>query len=670
MKFMQRLFGVSEQTTNFLFHNKKGLYKRLAIVLPLAFWGAVLFQIQPIIYKLGIDAITEQQNILEIPWVGWSVSMETPFQLLLIILGLLFIMNTVDTILRTFTDRILQIINFRVSADFEDRFTQFLSKFDSSFIGAENNMRLVDDIHWQINSLESRLSDLLTSLVRIPTSIITILVILPLIHPYLIGFVILYSVVNIIFENISWLSWQKFEVIRGRLGAAAGRVKNWIIYYFPRVVSTGWVDTLWGVFQEKREKEFEVNLKQDNIDRRIKLVKDIILNFLDAGSKLLAGFLFLTSQITIGTFVIFEQYIGRFRGIFDDIANFAKSFIELRFELFKVDFILNLKPKIDYSQIEDIEFKTIEKIEVSGLSFHYPEFYQEERDYITRMQAKLGVITGDEKKAPKPKNWFKRLFNFGFASNISQWTKEGYAEAMRDLEEMLTKTGTKKDVLKNVNISFQKGKSYALVGYNGAGKTTLVNLIKRNIDPSEGEVVINGEVRLKHIHPQKWKRYISSIEQNSFLWPGLTIRDNLQLGYDTRITDEDMLEAIAEVGLGSQIKDLDLIYKENIELSGGQAQLLELARVLIQKKPIVILDEGTNQLDAEKEAHIIKLINQIKQHSIVIFISHRMTSASRCDQIVALNQGVIESFGTHKELLKSSADNLYKQMWQLQVEVE
>lgn len=659
-----RIFGVSQKTFDFLFSNKKEFLQKLLIIIPIAFWGSVLYQIQPIFYKFGIDAITEKKLDFTFPWIKYSVHFDSPLYILVYISLILLVLTVVDKVLNYFKDNLIQKLNYDISARFEDNFTNFLSKFDGSFIGVENNMRLVDDIQRQMRQIEPKISSMISKIITIPSSIITILFILPLIHPYLIGIVILYSLVNFTFENISWLNWQKYEIVRSRLGGVASRIKGWILYYFPRVVGNGWVNKLWELYMEKRQKEFDVSYEQDQSDRKLNLTKQLFLNVLDFGSKVLAGFLVLTSAITIGTFVVFDQYIGRFRSIFDDIAGLAKDFVEIRFELFKIDFMLNLKSKLDFSNISSFADKKVETIEIKNLNFTYPKFYEEEKVYFEKMKAKLKIVTED--KSEKDANLISKALRLFQKNNVGEWQRRRYQKTLKDLDKILEKSGEEKQVLQNLNLNLEKGNIYALVGYNGAGKTTLNALIKRNLDPTSGEILINGK-NLTTIEPMIWKSYISSMEQNSVIWPGITVRDNLLLGANQDIADSQMLEAIKKVGLEKEISGLDLICGENLELSGGQEQLLELARVILQQKSVVILDEGTNQLDAIKEDKIMTILNEIKKEAIVIFISHRMTSASKCDQIVVLDSGKIQNIGTHRELVKATESNIYQQMWNLQV---
>ncbi|MEI6729611.1 MAG: ABC transporter ATP-binding protein [bacterium] len=291
------------------------------------------------------------------------------------------------------------------------------------------------------------------------------------------------------------------------------------------------------------------------------------------------------------------------------------------------------------------------------------------------MQQRVGMVVElDQKKVTKAVengNWFSRLLFWirqkMSHQSLSVWSRKRLEKELKELEDIFGKAAKNELVLKGLNITFEKGKIYSLVGYNGAGKTTLTKLLKRTIDPTRGEILVNGK-SLTTVEPLYWKKYLASLEQENFLWESLSIRDNLLLGQEgKKVSDKEIFKALEKVGLKDKVKDLDAIIGEGVELSGGQNQLLEIARVLIQKKPIVILDEGTNQLDAEKEAKIMALLQEIKQHSIVIFITHRMTTCRNADQILVLENGKLTSQGSPQELLKAKKENLFQKFWKLQV---
>ena len=111
---------------------------------------------------------------------------------------------------------------------------------------------------------------------------------------------------------------------------------------------------------------------------------------------------------------------------------------------------------------------------------------------------------------------------------------------------------------------------------------------------------------------------------------------------------------------------LESIIGDEVNFSGGQSQLLVIARVLLQRRPFVILDEGTNQLDAERELSILQLLEQIKREATVIVITHRMTTARKADNILVLDEGRIVERGAHEELVGLEG-GLYRHFWEIQV---
>jgi ABC-type multidrug transport system fused ATPase/permease subunit len=153
------------------------------------------------------------------------------------------------------------------------------------------------------------------------------------------------------------------------------------------------------------------------------------------------------------------------------------------------------------------------------------------------------------------------------------------------------------------------------------------------------------------------------------LWNTLSLRENLLLGSpNIKISDAEIKKYIKLVGLEKVVTDLDLIIGEGVDFSGGQNQLLEIVRAMILKKPIIIFDEGTNQLDAEKEAKVLEILEQLKKNTIIIFISHRITSCQKADEVLILENGKISAKDTPKNLLNSKKENLFQKFWKLQVE--
>ncbi len=215
-----------------------------------------------------------------------------------------------------------------------------------------------------------------------------------------------------------------------------------------------------------------------------------------------------------------------------------------------------------------------------------------------------------------------------------------------------------KTVLKNINLTIEKGKTLALVGNSGGGKTTVVSLIPRFYDVTDGAIEIDG-INIKDINLTSLRDKIAVVFQDNFLFTG-TILDNILLG-KANATQDEIDKAIKMACLDEFIASLDKGLKTNIGergvlLSGGQKQRIAIARAFLKNAPIVILDEATSALDNKSEAIVQQAIDNLMKDRTVIVIAHRLSTVQNADKIVVINSGEIVETGTHLELLdKQSA---------------
>lgn len=220
-------------------------------------------------------------------------------------------------------------------------------------------------------------------------------------------------------------------------------------------------------------------------------------------------------------------------------------------------------------------------------------------------------------------------------------------------------------VLNGISFNLPEGKSLGIVGQTGSGKSTLIKLLCRFYDPTEGNIFIGG-VNLRTIDPYDLRRLVVMVPQRSFLFSG-TIRDNLILD-KTNISDARLKEIAEETGLMSILdgleKGFDTELREGgLDLSSGQKQLISLTRALVQEPRILILDEATASLDNHTEAIVTDAIKKIIHSGrTVIFIAHRLSLVTECDNIMALYKGEIRESGTHQELIdqKGYYSHLYE----------
>ena len=220
-------------------------------------------------------------------------------------------------------------------------------------------------------------------------------------------------------------------------------------------------------------------------------------------------------------------------------------------------------------------------------------------------------------------------------------------------------------LLENICLNIEKGKVVSLVGESGSGKSTLASIILRFYFPESGEIVVNDDRNSAEISLTKWRTKIGIIPQEIHIFNG-TILQNLL----TEITEckiKEMISTISELGLGSYIDSFPagiftLVGEEGINLSGGQKQLLAFIRVLLNKPDILIIDEGTSNMDRLTEGMIMSLISRLKSKMGILLISHRINMIRNLsDYIYVMEDKVITNEGSHDELIKS--DNLYKRFW-------
>lgn len=216
------------------------------------------------------------------------------------------------------------------------------------------------------------------------------------------------------------------------------------------------------------------------------------------------------------------------------------------------------------------------------------------------------------------------------------------------------------DTFHNLNLTLRAGEKLAIVGLNGAGKTTLVKLLCGLYDPTEGEVLLNGQ-DIRQYNRNDYYKLFSAVFQDFNLLECSLAENIAQCLSD--IDMEKVKECIEKAGLTSKVAELPKqemthlgkeIYPEGIELSGGQTQRLILARALYKDAPIMILDEPTAALDPIAENDIYMKYNEMTQQKSSIFISHRLASTRFCDRIIFLADGSIVEEGTHDELIKAN----------------
>lgn len=210
--------------------------------------------------------------------------------------------------------------------------------------------------------------------------------------------------------------------------------------------------------------------------------------------------------------------------------------------------------------------------------------------------------------------------------------------------------------LSKINLTFEKGKFYGIVGPSGSGKSTLADLIIRFYSPQSGRILVDNK-SLSDVDVRSWRKQIGFISQDTFIFNG-TIEENISFAEDVTISDRNKVVTSAQIAdIDEFIRSLPKGYQtevgeRGVKLSGGQRQRLAIARAVYRDPEIYIFDEATSSLDAISEKNIQKAIEGIAQTKTVIAITHRLSAVMNADEIFVLNNGRIVEKGTHLELLQ------------------
>ena len=255
-------------------------------------------------------------------------------------------------------------------------------------------------------------------------------------------------------------------------------------------------------------------------------------------------------------------------------------------------------------------------------------------------------------------------------AEIEQEGKHNMSQDSIVLEDVSFSYEGRKEVLHHVNIKIEKSKITALVGLSGCGKSTVASMLMKFIYPSSGAVYLNGK-DYACMNRKEIGEYIVMVPQTVNLFSD-TIRNNLLLA-NPSATDEKLWQVLKEVSLDKHIRRMSegldtMVSESGSNLSGGQKQMMGIARALLTDAEYIIFDEATSAVDPESEKIIWQCIEKLSKKRTLIIISHRLSAIRHADQIIVLQAGVVEEVGNHEELMKNH--DLYRTLVEEQNELE
>lgn len=221
-------------------------------------------------------------------------------------------------------------------------------------------------------------------------------------------------------------------------------------------------------------------------------------------------------------------------------------------------------------------------------------------------------------------------------------------------------------VLKNISMTVNPGQTVAIVGHSGSGKSTLINLIPRFYDPQAGEILIDGQ-NIQKVTLESLRKHAAYVSQEVVLFND-TIKNNIRYG-TPEATDEQIVDAAKAAAAHKFIMETEdgyetVLGERGSRLSGGQRQMISIARAMLKNAPILLLDEATSALDSKSERFVQDSLDILMKGRTSIVIAHRLSTIVKADRIFVFNDGEIVDSGTHEELLKN--DGIYSQLYKIQ----
>ena len=255
-------------------------------------------------------------------------------------------------------------------------------------------------------------------------------------------------------------------------------------------------------------------------------------------------------------------------------------------------------------------------------------------------------------------------FQFADGKPLPVKEKHLYQLELRDVS--FRYPGAEQDTLSHVNLTIRPGEKLAVVGKNGAGKTTLIKLLCGFYDPTQGQVLLDGE-DIRQYDRRDYYRHFSAVFQQFSVMAG-TMAENVAQTTGDKVDLPRMWDCLERAGVAEKIRALPQkenthlgreVYLDGVDLSGGQMQRLMLARALYKNAPVVVLDEPTAALDPIAESDLYQRYSDLTGTCTSVYISHRLASTRFCDRVLLVEDGGIAEEGTHEELLKQGGRYAY-----------
>jgi ATP-binding cassette, subfamily B, bacterial len=584
-----------------------------------------------------------QLNVLE--GKGLTLAgLRAPAAVFLLVVALILGANLVTTVLAGLGRPLETLLRERLMMDADRLLYEKLEQMDAGFLENPKNRKLVYSL-FDLNLLPVSVIEFLRSAVRIVIAVAAILPIIALVDLKLCGVIAGFGVVQLVILRFRLRRENAFRLYKSRAMAGINELSFLLRYHFHQVLGAAGEERVMPRFWEQRRRVVELELRQARLGARYEISSHVVENLSLFAAAVLIGYRVLAGGMSIGAFVMVTLYAAQLQASLAAINQNFGEWYRLRTVFAQLGFFLSMKPRVDLSAARRLTAPLAGDVVLEGVDFHYPGLHEDEKAYIGRLVEVLSLA--NRRRATWPSDH----------ELVREW--QALLEEHRDPFP---------PVLRGLDCRFAHGAINALVGRNGSGKSTMMKLLVRAYDPDGGRILVGGHA-LRELDPRSVRRLFSLVTQVPFVLDSFSLRDNLLLGCAPDVADARVWEVLERLDLKRVIEraahGLDSLVGDEVTLSGGESQLLVLARAALQQRPFILLDEGTNQLDAEHELRVLELLEEARRDATIVVITHRMTTARKAGRILVLDEGRIVDTGSHEELV--ARDGLYHRFWDLQV---
>lgn len=609
--------------------------------------GGILLQavdlVFPYLSKLQLDLLTNQSPDL------LGIITGEPYYLFILVIVTAGLMMVISYMVGNLLDKFDDYLSFVVGRDFNAEIMRYLKRFDASLLTGKRNHLIVSGLQ----DGNMMLFDLWSSIGSISKNLVQFVVLLPLII-YLDSslFIVLVGV------NCVGLAWSIYdEKVRRQLDPIDDRIRNKLWSTENVLQSTGLHD-LYLVGGEKTIIERHQKLQRlQYLHQRSARIgsnrRSYVRMFIDQSGIVITALMIahdvFAGTMSIGTYTMITLYVGQLSGALESVFTTIRNSVEVRLRWRKFRYLYTLPTgyRDPIGKPRPLTSRTPIALALHNAAFQYPNMARHERQYLKYLLRDTNTAT-------------KHLLIPDYLGN----------EMQQLIKDITRKTAAMPLVLQQISAEFTPGHVTAIVGENGAGKSTLIKLLLRAYDPTDGSVTINDQPYVNY-QPNKLRQHIAYLSQEPFLIDGISVYENLLLGCKTRPDPKQLTKILQLLDLHDIIDRLPKKIHSQIgsdtDLSGGQRQLLAVARIILQDRPVLIMDEGSSQMDAIRELTLLRIIRElaVKKNKTVIMVTHRLTTARHADTIYVVHNGHLKESGTHKELV-ALPKSFYGKLWRAQ----